>query len=129
MMVKPRLAMFGFIVEDMARSLAFYRKLGIEFPEGSDEREGFVIPIGGDLQMFWSTVFAAKNDPKWTPPSGGYRMLIEFFGEGNDAVDALYQSLTADGHPGRKPPFVTDFGAYMAMVEDPDGNTVLITAG
>lgn len=128
-MATPKLAMFGFIVEDMARSLAFYRKLGMEFPEGSDEREGFVIPIGGGLQMFWSTVFAAKNDPKWTPPSGGYGMLIEFFVEGREAVDALYESLVADGHPGRKPPFVADFGAYMALVEDPDGNTVLITAG
>ena len=56
-------------------------------------------------------------------------MLIEYFVESRDAVDALYESLTADGHPGHKPPFVTDFGAYMAMVNDPDGNTVLITAG
>ena len=69
----PRLAMFGFIVEDMARSLAFYRKLGMEFPEGSDEKDGLVIPIGGGLQMFWSTVFAARNDPgvetaqRWLP--------------------------------------------------------------
>ena len=121
--------MWGFVVEDMARSLAFYRKLGMEFPEGSDELEGFVIPIGGGLQMFWSTVFAAKNDPAWTPPSGGYRMLMEFFVDGREAVDALYESLIADGHPGHRSPFVTDFGAYMAMVDDPDGNTILVTAG
>jgi len=26
-------------------------------------------------------------------------------------------------------PFTTYFGAYMCLVDDPDGNTVLVTAG
>jgi uncharacterized glyoxalase superfamily protein PhnB len=44
-------------------------------------------------------------------------------------VDALYGKLVAHGHRGRRPPFETRFGAYIAMVDDPDGNTVLLTAG
>jgi hypothetical protein len=29
----------------------------------------------------------------------------------------------------RRAPFRTDFNAWMCMVDDPDGNTVLVTAG
>ena len=55
--------------------------------------------------------------------------MLEFFVDGNDAVDALFAELTAAGHHGRRAPFLTDFDAYMCMVDDPDGNTILITAG
>lgn len=129
-MSKPWLGMFVLIVEDMGRSLAFYRRLGLEFPEGSDEKTGLAVDIGGGLKMIWSTNFAALNDPGRELPAGGYRMLVEFFLDGGDGeVDALYTSLTEAGYVGHRAPFRSDFGAYMAMVDDPDGNTVLITAG
>jgi hypothetical protein len=32
------------------------------------------------------------------------------------------------GFHGRRRPFLTDFGAYMCMVDDPDENVVLVTA-
>jgi catechol 2,3-dioxygenase-like lactoylglutathione lyase family enzyme len=35
--VAPKLSMVGLVVEDMARSLAFYRRLGVELPEGAEE--------------------------------------------------------------------------------------------
>lgn len=129
-MIESRLGMFGLIVADMGRSLAFYRLLGLEFPEGSDERTGLSIEVADGMRMFWSTNFAAVNDPGRVEPSGGYRMLVEFFLPGGDAeVDRLYESTVAAGYVGHRAPFRTDFGAYMAMVDDPDGNTVLITAG
>jgi hypothetical protein len=37
--------------------------------------------------------------------------------------------LRGAGYRGRRDPWLTSFGAYMCMVDDPDGNTVLITAG
>ena len=43
--------------------------------------------------------------------------------------DALYAEPVDAGHPSRRALFTTDFDAYMAPVDDPDGNTVLITAG
>jgi hypothetical protein len=55
--------------------------------------------------------------------------MLEFFVEGNAAVDTLYAELTATGFHGRRAPFPTKFDAYMGLVDDPDGNTVLITAG
>ncbi len=129
-MIESRLGMFGLIVADMGRSLAFYRRLGVEFPEGSDEKTGLAIDIGDGLKMFWSTTFAAANDPGRDEARGGYRILVEFFLSGGDgAVDRLYAELTDAGYQGHRAPFRADFGAYMAMVDDPDGNTVPITAG
>ena len=60
---------------------------------------------------------------------GDGRAMLEFFVEGDDAVDATYAELVAAGSRSRRAPFRTDFGAYMGLVDDPDGNTVLITAG
>ncbi len=90
--------MFIVNVADMGRSLAFYRRLGLEFPDGSDEKTGLGVDIGGGLTMIWTTNFAELNDPGRALPAGGYRMLVEFFLDGGDGeVDALYASLTEAG--------------------------------
>jgi predicted lactoylglutathione lyase len=121
--------MIGLLVEDMGRSLAFYRALGLTIPEGDEEREHVEVEIGGGLVFFWDASFVGTYDPEREKPKGGYRILPEFFVGSEEAVDALYGKLVAEGHRGHGPPFETHFGAYMAMVDDPDGNTVLLTAG
>jgi len=84
--VSPQLDAFGIVVSDMARSLAFYRELGLEFPEGS-ENEGHVeaqlsggmrymldtedIAAGGKMHMepmdaFWGQRYAQVQDPDGT---------------------------------------------------------------
>ena len=70
-----------------------------------------------------------RNDPNRTPPSGGSRIMLEFFVDGNPAVDELYAELRDAGYNVVREPFTTNFGACMALVDDPDGNTVLVTAG
>jgi predicted lactoylglutathione lyase len=116
------------LIEDLPRSLAFYRRLGVAFPEDADERTDIQVPIGDDHQLVLTTQ-VVRNDPDRTPPSGGSRILLEFFVNGNAAVDAKFAELTAAGYRGRREPWLTSFGAYMCMVDDPDGNTVLVTAG
>ena len=44
-------------------------------------------------------------------------------------MDARYKELVVEGHRAHKAPFETHFGAYMAMIDDLDGNTILLTAG
>jgi predicted lactoylglutathione lyase len=121
--------MIGLLVEDMERSLGFYRALGLTIPEGAEEQEHVEIEIGGGLVLFWDAAFVGAYDPDREEPNGGYRILPEFFVGSEEAVDALYAKLVADGYRVHGPPFETHFGAYMAMVDDPDGNTVLLTAG
>lgn len=116
------------LIEDLQRSVAFYRRLGVEFPEGVEDRHDVVVPIGDHHQLVLTETFV-RNDLDRQAPRGGSRILLEFFVDNYAAVDELYAELTAAGHPGRRAPFLTDFDAYMGMVDDPDGNTVLITAG
>jgi catechol 2,3-dioxygenase-like lactoylglutathione lyase family enzyme len=116
------------LVESLPRSVAFYRRLGVEFPDGVEARRDVVVPIADHHQLVISETFAA-NDPDRHAPAGGSRIMLEFFVDGNDQVDAKYAELTAAGYRGRRAPWVTNFGAYMCLVDDPDGNTVLVTAG
>jgi predicted lactoylglutathione lyase len=125
---KPRFTMVVLLIEDLPRSVAFYRRLGVEFPPDAKQRTDIQVSIGDEHQLVLTTQFA-KAIPDYSPPSGGSAIVIEFFVDGDDAVDAKYCELTDAGYRGRREPFRTSFGAYMGMVEDPDQNLVLITAG
>jgi len=127
-MTSPRFTMVVLLVEDIARSLAFYRRLGIEFAPGADDRTDVAVDIGDGRTIIWSTTFG-RNDPNREAPSGGSRIMLEFFVEGNAAVDAKFAELTKAGYHARREPWLTNFGAYMCLVDDPDGNTALVTAG
>ena len=127
-MTKPRFTMVVLLVEDLARSIAFYRRLGVEFPPAAEKRTDVQVPIGDEHQLVLSTTFG-RAIPGYEPPRGDSRAIVEFFVDGTEDVDAKYRELTEAGYRGRREPFVTSFDAYMAMVDDPDGTTVLITAG
>lgn len=127
-MAKPRFTMIVLLVDDLSRSLAFYRRLGVEFPPDADERTDLGVDIGDGRTIIWTTTFV-RYDLERDAPRGGSRIMLEFFVDGNEAVDALFTELTDAGYHGRRAPFVTSFDAYMCLVDDPDGNTVLITAG
>ena len=126
-MAVPRFTMVVLMIADLPRSVAFYRCLGVEFPADVEERRDVVVDMGGGHNIVWSTTFA-RNDPDRAEPSGS-PVALEFFVPSNDDVDRLYDELTTAGHHGRRPPFLTDFGAYMCLVDDPDGNMILVTAG
>ncbi len=122
------LSMVGLVIRDMDTSLEFYRRLGVEIPVGEEEKPFVMKRMESGVTVFWDTVFAKKYDPDREDPSGGYRIMLEFFLEDNDAVDAKYEEMTSYGYHGRRSPGQTS-GPYAAMVDDPDGNMILITSG
>lgn len=122
------LSMVGLVVKDMAASLEFYRRLGVEIPASADDEPFVMHRMESGVTMFWDTVFAKRYDPELEEPAGGYRIMLEFFLEDNDAVDAKYDEMTGHGYHGRSAPVQTS-GPYAAMVDDPDGNMILLTAG
>ncbi|HLO35964.1 MAG TPA: hypothetical protein VK194_07770, partial [Candidatus Deferrimicrobium sp.] len=85
----PRFTMVVLLVEDLQRSLAFYRRLRVEFPPDADRRTDVQVPLGDGHQLVLTTTFV-RNDPDRVPPSGGSRILLEFFVDGHEAVDAKY---------------------------------------
>jgi predicted lactoylglutathione lyase len=114
-------------VADLPRSIAFYRHLGIEFPSDASERPAVQVPIGREHQFVLTTRFA-KLVPGYEPQPGPARVVLEFFVDDEASVDRTYTELVSAGYGSRRPPFRTDFGAYMCMVDDPDENVVLVTA-
>ena len=122
------LYMVGVIVEDMARSLEFYRRLGLDIAEGSEEKGHVEIKMSG-LTFFLSTrAMNARWDPARIDASGsGYRILLEFYLESREAVDAKYNEMTGYGYESHLAPYVTPFNVYFAMINDPDGNTILLS--
>jgi catechol 2,3-dioxygenase-like lactoylglutathione lyase family enzyme len=123
-----QLSMLGLMVSEMPAALEFYRRLGLDIPPEADGERFVMHRMESGVTLFWDTVFADTWDPTREPPKGGYQTMLEFFLESNDAVDAKYAELVGFGYHGRCAPVQTN-GPYAAMVDDPDGNVILITAG
>lgn len=122
------LKMVGVIVADMGRAVEFYRRLGLEFPEDCEELEHVEVTMGG-LTFFLNTKRSnAKWDPAATKPSGGYRIILEFFLETGEALDAKYAEMIGFGYEGHCAPYDVSPDLRFAMVDDPDGNTILLSA-
>jgi hypothetical protein len=60
--------------------------------------------------------------------SGGYRIILEFYLETPEALDAKYTELTGFGYVGHCAPYDVTPELRFAMVDDPDGNTILLSA-
>ena len=82
------------------------------------------------LSFFLSTKAAnARWDQARTDATGaGYRMILEFYLETGAALDAKYEELTGFGYVGHCAPYDVTPTLRFAMVDDPDGNTVLFSA-
>ena len=115
----------GLVVHDMARSLSFYRMLGLDIPADSD-REGHVeATLPGGARLLWDTVEMIRSfDPHWREPSGGQRIGLAFLCDDPAEVDRVYAELTAAGHEGHREPWDAFWGQRYASVKDPDGNGV-----
>ena len=122
------LAMVGVVVSDMAKSLEFYRKLGLPIPPEEDSKSFVMHRMPSGVTIFFDAVFFPGSDPERTPsPRGSYNISLEFYAGTRDAVNTLFKDLTSSGYVSRHEPWKTP-GPYAAIVEDPDGNAILITA-
>ena len=100
-MAKPRFTMIVLLIEDLPRSLAFYRRLGMEFPADADGKTDIGLDIGDGRTIIWTTTFE-KYDREREALRGSSRVMLEFFVDSNRAVDALFAELTRVGHHGRR---------------------------
>ena len=122
------LYMVGVMVEDMGRAIEFYRRLGVEIPEGSETQEHVEVKMSG-LTFFLTTHRVnAKWDPAKTEASGGYRIILEFYLKTREVLDAKYAEMMNYGYESHVAPYETLFNMYFAMINDPDGNTILLSS-
>jgi catechol 2,3-dioxygenase-like lactoylglutathione lyase family enzyme len=132
-MAIPR-ARFGgidVISNDMAKSLAFYRELGLEIP---DDQVWFVdgVPHHVDLHFdgesgvdIDSARMTTLYDPAWAASAAaGAAVVLLFRTDTRNDVDALHDHMIGLGHPSHLAPFDAFWGARYAVIIDPDGNHV-----
>jgi predicted lactoylglutathione lyase len=128
------LYMLGLVTRDMGKSLEFYRRLGLAIPEGSEEKTHVEVKMGNGLTFFldskpshWDPGFVKQNAMEQTEAAESYSFLLEFYLKTQAAVNAKYTELTGFGYQSRRAPYKTSFSMYFAMVNDPDGNTILLS--
>jgi len=120
-----QLDLIGVVVADMGRSLAFYRKLGMDLPAEADQEPHVETTLAGGLRMAWDTVDVIKSfDPSWEQPAGSPRMGVAYRCDDPAAVDATYTELVDAGYEGHLEPWDAFWGMRYAVVHDPDGNSV-----
>jgi catechol 2,3-dioxygenase-like lactoylglutathione lyase family enzyme len=119
------LKVIGVVVADMARSLAFYRRLGLDVPAGADTEDHVEVALPGGLKLAFDTVETIRSfDPSWSPPSGSPRAGLAFACDSPAEVDKLYGELVAAGYEGHKEPWDAFWGMRYAVLHDPDSNSV-----
>ncbi|MEV8510994.1 VOC family protein [Dactylosporangium sp. NPDC051484] len=120
-----RLNVIGIVVADMPRSLAFYRRLGLDVPEAEDKNPHVEHALPGGMKIAWDTVETIHSfDPGWAPPSGGARVALSFECDSPADVDRVHAELVAAGYASHKAPWDAFWGMRYAVVHDPDGNGV-----
>jgi uncharacterized glyoxalase superfamily protein PhnB len=123
--MSPRLEAFSIVVSDMPRALAFYRKLGLEFPDGAESEDHVEAELPGGLRYMLDTEGVMRSfDPEWTRPTGGHAVGGAFNCDTPDEVDRVYRELLDGGGSPHKEPWDAFWGMRYAQVKDPDGNVV-----
>ena len=129
------LYMIGLIVRDMPRALAFYRRLGLDIPEGSETLSHVEVKMHGGMSFFldskptrWDARYDMQADD--LPASADrYPMILEFYLQDQATLEAKYAEMIEYGYQAFREPYLTSFNMHFAMIQDPDGNTILLSAG
>jgi catechol 2,3-dioxygenase-like lactoylglutathione lyase family enzyme len=98
-----------FLVDDLARSIAYYQKFGFTFGEPWDGFYAIGLLDGLELHL----KEAPKNDDEHLDAAAGV-----------DGIEAFYAQCTANGATIIKPLTATPWGTKDFYVEDPDGHIV-----
>jgi catechol 2,3-dioxygenase-like lactoylglutathione lyase family enzyme len=122
-----QLGMVVLDVRDLRRSIDFYRLLGLKVPDPFPGRPVTLLRMESGVSIVIGEGLGAGSDPTWARPASGYQVFLEFFVGDDAAVDAEWEKLTAAGYHGRKAPSKGP-GPYGALIDDPDGNVILISS-
>jgi catechol 2,3-dioxygenase-like lactoylglutathione lyase family enzyme len=118
---KPRLTSLApqFLVDDLARSMTYYKKLGFSFGEPWDGFYAIGELDGLELHL--------KEAPKSaTPADRQFRREHEHLdaAAGVDGIEAFYEQCVANGVTILQPLAATAWGTKDFYVEDPDGYVI-----
>ncbi len=79
----PKLNLIGLVVADLPRSLAFYRRLGLDIPADADTEPHVEVTLPGGMRLAWDTIETVRTfDSGWTPATGSARIALAFACDG-----------------------------------------------
>jgi catechol 2,3-dioxygenase-like lactoylglutathione lyase family enzyme len=113
---KSRLTSFApqFLVDDLARSIAYYEKIGFAFGEPWEGFYAIGTMDGLELHL--------KEAPKFDPERRFRRENEHLDAAGGvDGIEAFYDRCVANGARIHRPLAPTEWGTKDFYVEDPDG--------
>ena len=116
----PSLNALGIVASDMARSLDFYRQLGLDVPDTPEEGHVTISLSNGLRLMLDSEDEIRKFRPEWTRQSGN-QLSLAVECDNPAEVDSLYSQMISAGHHGDKEPWDAFWGQRYAQLRDPDG--------
>jgi uncharacterized glyoxalase superfamily protein PhnB len=121
-----KLDLIGIYVENTQRSLEFYRKLGWEIPVVPDSEKHVEIRLENGLRFSWDELAMMKTfDPEAKIAAD---LVGVFLFEKKSEVDAKYLEITGAGYVGHLPPADAPWGQRYAIVKDPDGHKIGLSA-
>ena len=123
----PSLNAIGIVASDMARSIAFYRLLGLDVPETPNE--GHVdtfLPNG--IRFMLDTEEVVKSFKADWARADGNQLSIAFECGSPGEVDEVYARVVAGGFEGENDPWDAFWGQRYALLADPDGVEVNLYA-
>ena len=128
-MSTPRLNAIGIVTQDLAASLEFYRKLGVDVPDAAADAAHAEAMLPDGIRLMWDTLDTVRAyDPGYVKPQGGHTVAFAFEVDSPGEVDALFAELVDAGETAHVEPFDAAWGQRYAVLRDPDGNAVDIYA-
>jgi uncharacterized glyoxalase superfamily protein PhnB len=115
----PELNAIGIVASDPDRSIAFYRLLGVDFPEGGEGHIEATLP-SGVLLMLDSEEIVKSFRPDWARETGN-QLALAFECTSPAEVDEIWSRAKAAGFTADKQPWDAFWGQRYAQLRDPDG--------
>lgn len=116
--------LLSIVTHDMARSLAFYRLLGLDIPAEADTEGHVEVTLPGGFRLAWDSIDVIRSfNDDWPAPTG-HRMGFAFRCDTPAEVDALHDRVIGAGLASHKAPWDAFWGQRYAVVVDPDGNLI-----
>ena len=117
-----KLDLISIVVQDIPRSLAFYRLLGWEIPEVTADQKHLEISLESGLRFAWDDLTMMRS---FDPSASIQPHTVGAFLCANPAkVDSHYHTLIAAGYHGHKAPWDAFWGQRYAIIHDPDGHGI-----
>jgi uncharacterized glyoxalase superfamily protein PhnB len=110
----------GIVASDLARSLDFYRLLGLDVPETPNEGHVNIDLPNGFRLMLDSEDEMRKFLPDWVRQQGN-QFSLAFQCDSPADVDKIYSQMIGAGFQGDKEPWDAFWGQRYAKLSDPNG--------